>query len=312
MKLSKWLDIWLNKYQKTAIKLRTFTFYQEIISRHINPILGNYELDELTGDILQDFVISKLNNGNLITNKPLADNTVISIVSLLKQAIKKAHYMGISKNEHTSHIKIPRSKEKEVSAFEVEEQKKIEQYCLNHYRNNYIGVVICLYTGIRLGELLALTWEDIDFDRNTLTINKTVSVIKVNGVNVSHVDKPKTKQSNRCIPLPKQLISILKKKKKQSKSKYVISTIDGNMVQSRCYQKSFKSILENCNITYRNFHSLRHTFATRALELGIDIKTLSEILGHKNPMVTLNRYSHSLLGYKIDAMNRIGKMLEYK
>ena len=311
MKLTEWLDIWLNKYQKPVIKLRTYTFYQENIKRHIIPMLGNYELDELTGTVLQDFVVTKLSNGNLITNTPLADNTVISIVSILKQAIKQAHSMGVSNNDYTSHIKIPRSKEKDITAFEFEEQKKIEQYCLNHFRSNYIGVVICLYTGIRLGELLALTWDDIDFEKNTLTINKTVSVIKVNGVNVSHVDKPKTKQSNRCIPLPKQLSAILKRNKKKSKSNFVISTIDGNMVQSRCYQKSFKAILENCNVPYRNFHSLRHTFATRALELGIDVKTLSEILGHKNPMVTLNRYSHSLLGYKIDAMNKIGKMLEY-
>lgn len=309
MKLNEWLDTWLNKYLKTTIKLRTYLKYNDIINKHINPILGEYELDDLNGNILQEFVLYKLNNGNLITNEKLADNSVITIVSLLKQALRQALFLGISNTEYTAHIKIPMAKEKEIMVFNKLEQQKLESYCLNS-KPNYIGIIICLYTGIRLGELLALTWNDIDFDNKLLRVNKTVYTITKNGKNEAHIDRPKTKQSNRIIPLPKQIINLLKRKKKESISNYIISTKNGGIVQNRSYQKSFKSILNRCEITYKNFHSLRHTFATRALELGMDVKTLSEILGHKNSSITLNRYSHSLLEHKFEFMNKVGKLLD--
>lgn len=309
MKLKEWLNTWLNKYQKITIKLRTYLKYTDIINKHINPILGEYELEALTCDVLQRFVLYKLTYGNLITNDKLSDNSVIAIISLLKQSLKKAVFLGVARIEYTSQIKMPNIKEKEVSAFNMFEQQKLESYCLNS-KPNYIGIIICLYTGIRLGELLALTWEDIDFDKKILRINKTVYTITRNGRNEAYIDKPKTKQSNRMIPLPKQLISVLKRNKRKSTSIYIITTKNGGIVQNRSYQKSFKCILKKCNITYKSFHSLRHTFATRVLELGMDIKTLSEILGHKNSMITLNRYSHSLLEHKFDFMNKIGKLLD--
>lgn len=309
MKLKEWLNIWLNKYQKTTIKLRTYLKYEDTINKHINPILGEYELENLTGNILQEFVLYKLNNGNLITKGKLSDNSVIAIVSLLKQALRQAVFLGITNIEYTSHIKMPTIKEKEITAFNRFEQQKLESYCLNS-KHNYVGVIICLYTGIRLGELLALTWNDIDFDKRLLNINKTVYTITRNGKNEAYIDKPKSRQSHRIIPLPKQLINVLKKSKNKSISNYVITTKIGGIVQNRSYQKSFRSILRKCDIPYKNFHSLRHTFATRALELGMDIKTLSEILGHKNSIITLNRYSHSLLEHKFELMNKVGKLLD--
>ena len=142
-----------------------------------------------------------------------------------------------------------------------------------------------------------------------MSINKTAYRIKQNGAPQIVVDQPKTKNSKRIIPLPKQLIEILKKIKKNSKSIYVLSTRSGGMVGTRAYQKTFERILKKLEIPYKNFHSLRHTFATRAIEMGMDVKTLSEILGHKNPVVTLTRYTHSLLSYKTDMMNKMGKML---
>ena len=110
------------------------------------------------------------------------------------------------------------------------------------------------------------------------------------------------------IPLPKQLLPKLKSIKKSSDSDFVVSA-DGNAVSVRSYQRSFELLLKRQNIAHRGFHSLRHTFATRALECGMDVKTLSEILGHKNPTVTLNRYAHSLLEHKTAMMNRLGKLL---
>ena len=157
--------------------------------------------------------------------------------------------------------------------------------------------------------MLALTWDDINFNTKLLEINKNVCKLKIDGKYTFHLDTPKTKSSYRVIPIPKQLITHLKKIKKESTSNYIITTKNNGMVDTRSYQKTFERILKKLNIKYRNFHSLRHTFATRALELGMDVKSLSEILGHKNAMITLNRYTHSLLSYKIEMMNKLGKKL---
>ena len=302
MKLKELLEVWLERYMKHTIKIRTYNRYKGICELHLIKDLGEYELDELKPNVLQDFLLKKIDDH-------YSTNTIKGIVSVLKQALKLAITLEFVDKEYCSNLKMPSSEEKEISVFNKKEQLVIESFCLNHKKRNYMGIVICLYTGIRLGELLALTWDDIDFNSNLLTINKTSYSSKVNGKTQIIVDKPKTKKSNRVIPLPNQLVKLLKIIKKESNSKYVITTRNSGIVGNRSYQRTFKFILKKVNVPYRNFHSLRHTFATNAIELGMDVKTLAEILGHTNAMITLNRYSHSLLNYKIEMMNKLGKNL---
>lgn len=302
MKLKELLELWLERYMKHTIKIRTYNRYKSICELHLIKDLGEYELEELKPNVLQDFLLKKIDDH-------YSTNTIKGIVSVLKQALRLAITLEIIDKEYCSNLKMPSSEEKEISVFTKKEQQVIESFCLNLNKRNYIGIVICLYTGIRLGELLALTWDDIDFNSNLLTINKTSYSAKVDGKTQIIVDKPKTKKSNRVIPLPNQLVKLLKIIKKESNSKYVITTRNLGMVGNRSYQRTFKFILKKVNVPYRNFHSLRHTFATNAIELGMDVKTLAEILGHTNAMITLNRYSHSLLNYKIEMMNKLGKNL---
>lgn len=309
MKLEDLLNLWLEKYAKLSIKPRSYNKYESFIILHINPILGNIPITKITSNMLQDFILQKLENGNLKTNKPLSVNTVFGIVSVLKQAFKLALTLDLIPKDPTVAIKLPQPQEKEIQALTRDEQKRIEEYCLKQTKNNYIGIIICLYTGIRLGELLALTWDDIDFEKKFLYIKKTAYKIKINGKNQMVIDKPKTKKSNRIIPLPDKLLNLLQLSKNKSNSYYILSTKTNNMVDIRSYQRTFESILNKCGIKHYNFHCLRHTFATRALELGMDIKTLSEILGHTNVAITLNRYAHSLLEYKIQEMNKISSLL---
>lgn len=186
----------------------------------------------------------------------------------------------------------------------MQEQKQIEQAILNGKKDKLYGILLCLYSGLRIGELIALQWNDIDLTKGILTVSKSCHDSK-NGL---VVDEPKTVNSHRLIPLPKQLLPILKAKKKNSRSSYFVSA-KGNAVSVRSYQRSFELLLRRLNIAHKGFHSLRHTFATRALECGMDVKTLSEILGHKNPTITLNRYAHSLMEHKQDMMNKLGKLL---
>ena len=302
MKLKKLLELWLERYMKHTIKIRTYNRYKSICDLHLIKDLGEYELEELKPNVLQDFLLKKIDDH-------YSTNTIKGIVSVLKQALRLAITLEFVDKEYCSDLKMSSSEEKEISVFTKKEQQVIESFCLNHKKRNYIGIVICLYTGIRLGELLALTWNDIDFNSNLLTINKTSYSAKVDGKTQIIVDKPKTKKSNRVIPIPNQLVKLLRVIKKESNSKYVITTRNSGMVGNRSYQRTFKFILKKVNVPYRNFHSLRHTFATNAIELGMDVKTLAEILGHTNAMITLNRYSHSLLNYKIEMMNKLGKNL---
>ncbi len=309
MKLKELLHTWLNKYAKLSLKLRSFNRYEELINIHLNPILGEYDIQDITPTILQDFVLQKLKNGNTITHYPLASNTVYNIISVLKQSFKLAYTLELISKNPTQSIKLPKSKEKEVQALTRNEQKLLEEYCLKSNRQNYIGIIICLYTGIRLGELLALTWNDIDFNKKLLYIKKTSYTLKHNNKNIIVTDTPKTKKSNRVIPLPDKIINLLSICRNSSNSDFIISSYNNKMVDTRSYQRTFESILNKCKIKHYNFHCLRHTFATRALELGMDIKTLSEILGHTNVAITLNRYAHSLLEYKIQEMNKIAQIL---
>lgn len=311
MKVKEFLNTWLNKYIKYSIKLRTWVTYQNIILNHIIPILGDYSLDEITPSIIQDFTLYKIEHGNLITGNKLSYNTVNSIISVLKQAFKYAYNLKLISTDITFGFHIPKRTEKKIEVFNHKEQQLLESYCLSK-KSNYIGIIICLYTGIRIGELLSLTWDDINFEKNLLSINKNVSTIKVDGKYINYIDSPKTKSSIRIVPIPKNIITLLKSIKKLKKSNYIISTNKNSMVSIRSYQKSYSNILKKLKIKHKNFHSLRHTFATRALELGIDVKSLSEILGHKNASITLNRYSHSFLNYKIEMINKLSKSLKIK
>ena len=172
-----------------------------------------------------------------------------------------------------------------------------------------VMITMLVFTGMRRGELCGLEWKDIDFKKEELHICKTCYDGKdKQGKFTRLIDEPKTVSSNRTFPIPKQLVAILKKMRKDSKSTYVISNGEKGIFV-RSYQRSFELLLKKLDIEHKGFHSLRHTFATRALECGMDVKTLSEILGHKNPTITLNRYAHSLMEHKKSMMNKLGRLL---
>ena len=199
-------------------------------------------------------------------------------------------------------------REKNVTCFTLKEQKQIES-AVSAKKGKAFGITLCLYTGLRIGELLSLTWQDIDFKSGVLTVNKTCYDGKdENGVFLRITSAPKTASSIREIPLPAGILNMLKQHKKSARDEYVISG-GGKTVYVRSYQRSFELLLKKLKIRRKGFHALRHTFATRALESGMDVKTLSEILGHKNPSVTLTRYVHSMLDHKKAMMNRLGKLL---
>ena len=297
MKYKDWLEEWLALYVKPAVKIQTFEKYSQFVRLHISPMLGASKIENLNAVKLQKFVIG-------LSEKGLSPNTVNAIVTVLQSSLRKAVGVGIAKNQYSDKIQRPKTKEHAAECFSVAEQKQIELFAFEGKKPKLYGIVLCLYTGLRIGELLALEWSDIDFEQGVLTVAKSCHDRKQGRV----TEEPKTKSSQRRIPLPKQLLPMLKKWRKEAKTAYVVED-NGKPVIVRSYQKTFELVLKNLGIPHRSFHVLRHTFATRAMECGMDVRTLAELMGHKNPTVTLNRYAHSLFEHKTEMMNRVGSLL---
>ena len=308
MTYKNWLNEWLTHYIKPSSKQRTFEQYSKVAQIHILPYLGDIELTDLTPFVLQKLITDLMTNGNKRTGKGLSPNFVKTILSVIQNSLKTAHLVGYLPEYSANKIKRPKIVEKQVECFSIQEQKKIEEAALSVKKDKYRGIILCLYTGLRIGELLALTWNDVDFEKSILSVTKTCHDGNENGEHIRIIDTPKTENSRRQIPLSKTLVKMLIDMKRKSKCEFVIA--DGEKpVFIRSYQRTFELLLKKLKLPHKGFHSLRHTFATRALECGMDVKSLSEILGHKNATITLNRYAHSLWEHKAEMMNKLSKML---
>jgi len=200
-----------------------------------------------------------------------------------------------------------------VQVFSINEQRLIENAISHSEDIRTLGILLTFYTGIRLGELCALKWSDFDYEAGTMSVTKTVTRVKnMQGGNCKTkllVGAPKSQKSMRKIPLPAFLLDMHKKYsyKCTSENCYLISGTN-TPTDPRAYQKLYKKVLKDACVKDHKFHAIRHTFATRALELGVDIKTLSEILGHANVSITLNIYAHSLMEQKKIAMDKLNEL----
>lgn len=308
MKYKDWLNDWLNLYVMLGSKPRTYQNYRDIIRLYIAPYLGEYDMAELSPTILQSYIVELMHNGGTY-RKELASGTVSLVVSVIQTSLHVAARMGVASAWQCGHIQRPKVQEKRVECFSLAEQRQLEAAVLWNPTSSNFGIVLTLYTGLRVGELMALRWKDIDLENAMLSVNGTCRDCYENGKFVKVIDSPKTYSSRRIIPLPKRIVEYLRTLKRHSESDYVVSQ-GANHISIRSYQNMFTAMQHKLNIPHRGFHSLRHTFATRALECGMDVRTLAEILGHKNPNVTLVRYAHSMLEHKICMMNKVGILLE--
>ena len=308
-----WIYIWLLE-KKDYIKESTYANYSNNIFNHIIPKLGNYYLNELNHKVIQDFLLELSKNGRKDNTGGLAEKTIKDITIIIKGSIKK----GINEDK-IKHIELtfnyPKdNKENKLYVLTKREQNKITNYVLENINSRNIGLLISLYSGIRIGELCALRWEDVDFKKNCLTINKTIQrvYIKDKNKNISKViiTTPKTKNANREIPINKDFLEILKKVK--SDKKHYILTGNEKYIEPRTYRKYFNKVLDKLKIKHFNFHSLRHTFATNCISLGVDYKTVSELLGHANVNITLNLYVHPRYSQKKKCIDLVCKVFQEK
>lgn len=301
MSVEEWFEQWLNEL-KGCIKESTYVIYKRYVDNHINPFFKCLPLQKLNESIIQRFVDSKNN---------LSPVTARDIFIFFRTGIQSANkYFSMSiKFEN---IKLPKCIAHSLRVFSKEEQHRIENVINSSESvHNDIGVLICLYTGLRIGEVCALEWNDIDLSRKIIIVSKTIQRIADtdNGGTKIVITAPKSNCSVREIPLPEFLAQKLKthKQKYGYESRYVLN-IAGKPMEPRTYQYQFQKLLKIANVEKANFHTLRHTFSTRALELGFDIKTLSEILGHANAAITLKKYAHSLDEHKRQSMEMLSQL----
>jgi integrase len=206
-------------------------------------------------------------------------------------------------------VNIPKKEKKEITVLTVESQKKLIDAAYNHEYG--IAVHIAIMTGMRLSEVLALTWDDIDFQKCEIKVNKNLQRVKVDDApsKVIIQNSTKTKAGNRIIPLHQKLQTILKNYNPTNirpfKNKFVISDKFGNPIEPKRMINYFNDIVKDADIERVTFHALRHTFATRGLENGVDAKVMQEILGHTSITMTLDLYSHVLPNTKQAAIDRL-------
>ena len=311
MTLNELMNEWLYDNHKDEIKERTILRYECLINNHIKNSIGLENINSITPRILQKWINEIKEKKSDRTGKCLSPSSINSLIAIIKLAFKYAIDFDILSINPTLKIKRVRTTEQKlVKTYTREEQIKIERYIEKIDNDEYFGIILVLYTGLRIGELFALTWKDINLKTGIMNVNKTMYEMKgEDGSWKYKIGVPKSKASVREIPLPSFLIYKLKELKKNKKSNYIICKNDGSVLSQKLFVYRYHMLLKKLKIRRLNFHCLRHTFATRALENKMDIKTLSEILGHSNIVTTLSIYTHSLIEYKKKQMRRFKRLI---
>lgn len=304
---------WLNMKAST-IKLSSYTRYSNLLNTYLYPQYKDTLIEDISPASVDTYINILLTVGK--KNKTgLAPKTVQCIISLLKSILNYAYRMNHISTISTSYISI-KQEQKQMPILSIAEQNVLTIYIYAHPTPINLGILLCLYTGMRIGEICALKWSDILWDEHCVHIEKTLQRLQNKNNNKSTaktsvvITAPKSSCSIRKVPLPDELYNMLQKYQQNDDTFILTGTI--SFIEPRTMQNRYKSILKECNIQDINFHSLRHTFATRCIELGFDVKSLSEILGHANVNITLNRYVHPSMEQKQRNMNLLTDLLSVK
>ncbi|MDY3854777.1 MAG: tyrosine-type recombinase/integrase [Butyribacter sp.] len=299
MSLDAWFDIWL-EMNKTSFRYNTIKVRKKRYENDIKPIIGHMLVTEIKTIHCQNVMLSiqgKYSKSTMDQTRSLMkilfDYAIDNEIITSNPVTRKVRSVG-GKEEHSARV------------LTIQEQNKLIS-SLNGYnfRNQYVFV---LNTGLRCGEMIALTWDDVDFEGKKIIINKTATVVSGDG-NVI-INPPKTKSSIRDVPLTNEALRILKEQKKRKivnieNSKYVFVGSDGRLISNQNYSRTLAYICKKNGLSPISMHSLRHTFATRCIEAGMKPKTLQAILGHSNISMTMNKYVHTTADEKIKEMERI-------
>lgn len=306
-KYEYWLDEWL-RTKRLSVKESTYIRYRNTIENHIKPELGKYPICKISTSLMEQFVSHKLQCGRKDCKGGLSPKSMSDIMVIIKESFKYAQFHGIIVICNFDRISFKRNTQK-MRVLSLLEEQRLLSVLFKDFDRYKLGVFICLYTGIRIGELCALQWKNISLSENVIKIEHTMQRLQSTDLNTLQktriiVTDPKSYAALRTIPLPEFVIDVIKPFV-GSPNTYVLSGECKAFVEPRTMQNRFKTYLVEGQINDANFHSLRHTFATRCVEAGFDVKTLSEILGHSSVKITLDKYVHSSMQLKRTNMEKL-------
>lgn len=307
---------WL-KLKSVSIKPSTFAKYQNILLKYLLPNIGAYPIQELKTWDVEILIMELLKNGRSDGNGGLSATTVRSILGMIGAILQYADRRGIHSSCRTSEIHIKAS-EQTTHIISSEKQNRLEKYLITHLNAKNVGILISLYMGLRIGELCALKWKHIDLEKQLICIKATMQ--RVQNFHIDSEKKtdiittlPKSPNSIRELPIPSFLLQILQTQfPYKNPEYYFLSGSVTKIIEPRNFQRYFRKILKITQIETVNYHSLRHTFATRCIEEGFDMKALSEILGHSSINITMNRYVHTSMEQKRKNMLKLDTPLSLK
>lgn len=279
-------ELWAAQKQQ-FVKQSTMSAYALTLANYLVPHFGSHT--DITEADVQQFVITQLDRG--LRQKTIKDQLIV---------LKMVYRFGCKQNAFTLHewdIHFPTEQNKHnISVFTVEQQRRLMRHLTENFTFLNLGILICLHTGLRIGEICALRWEDIDSENGMLQVQRTIERIYVLSDGNKHTElqlsTPKTRNSQREIPLTKDLLRFLKPFRKVVNPQFYVLTNSPKPTEPRTYRNYYRHLLNSLNIPFIKFHGLRHSFATRCIESGCDSKTVSILLGHANISTTLNLYVH--------------------
>lgn len=319
---SQWIDQWLSVH-KNNLKPTTYSSYIDMIQNHIKPSIGHIKLKDLNEFTLENLYNEKLKSGKLNGSGGLSPRSIEYIHAIIHNCLQKAFQRCLISKNIAEFVVLPRKRDKEIRVLSLEDQG-IFIKALKGDRLE-AAFALALATGVRVGELLALKWNHVDFENRIILIRSTLARVKnLEGTGATKTilifQEPKTKAGKRSIDLPAFIIPLLKKhKKEQSQERLtygqeyennnlVFCTKHGTPMDKDNLSRKLKSILKKANLQDLNLHALRHTFATRALEKGIQANVVKEWLGHSNIQITLDTYSHVLPTFKKESMEKMDSL----
>lgn len=301
----EWLQL-----KSPQLKISSTTKYRNLLDSYLLPRFSNQQLSSISRSDIIIFSRDLLMEGG-ISGTGLSPKTVNCILSLLKCILE---YGTREKNITTPDTKgiFVKQSQKPMRILSISEQYRLNKYLCDNLTPCNLGILLCLYTGLRIGEICALKWEDVVFEEQYLFVHRTMQRIQASDDSSRKTEiiimPPKSESSIRRIPIPNDIFRILREMRKPP-SAYLLTGEDGAFIEPRNMENHFKNVMKNCAISDVNFHALRHTFATRCVEIGFDVKSLSEILGHASVNITMNRYVHPSMELKQKNMNMLSKLL---
>ena len=286
----------VEREQKRKLKESTVSRYRYVVRQYIQPQLGAAPLYALTEQRVADFYRKLQEQG-------LSAKSTRDIGVLLRAILRKASKHGCFCTGLNAEL--PAYRKRQVEIFTEPEILRLAHHIVNEPDLTGLGVLLTLNSGLRLGELCALRWSDIDLHAGFLRVEREVQRLYEKGHTRLVVQPPKSESSRRRIPLPADMLSLLAAYKSKHAGDTCLLTGTSILPEPRTVQNRYKSLLKRAGVPYRNFHALRHTYATRCIEQYVDVKSVSEMLGHSDVRITLQTYVHVSLSHKQQAVQSI-------